>query len=176
MVPALGFAYLSKDEVKEPLMDSPGTAIDGGGDQTRELGQGSHPRRSYEAAHGYPGAVIDSTRLPYTVPPVQRSAARSSKSGAGPTGTSPPPAVQPRVRDARHLDGSRTEDELWQDVPPLGLGALVEVHTTQRVDIPALANTVRRALRGQPHDRLVRAGSADRGTLELRPRRPPGSL
>ncbi|HEY0000750.1 MAG TPA: hypothetical protein VGB74_09875 [Actinoplanes sp.] len=52
-----------------------------------------------------------------------------------------------RVRDERHLDAMRSEDELWgAEVPPLGVGPLLEIDTAERVDVVALAGLVRAAV------------------------------
>ena len=95
------------------------------------------------AAEGCRGAVVDSTWYPYAVPLVRRL---------------PGPVVEvrcrvaldvarrrfgERVRDARHLDHLRSEEELWgAEVAPLGLGPLVEVDTSGPVDIAAVARAV----------------------------------
>ncbi len=48
-----------------------------------------------------------------------------------------------RTRDERHLDGLRSEPELWGDeVARLGVGPLVEVDTAER-DVCALADRIR---------------------------------
>ena len=52
-----------------------------------------------------------------------------------------------RVRDPRHLDALRAEDELWgQDVAPLGVGPLLEVDTSAPVDVARIAASVRSLL------------------------------
>jgi len=49
-----------------------------------------------------------------------------------------------RRRDERHLDRFRTEDELWgSEVPPLGVGRLITVQTSEPVDVAALADRIR---------------------------------
>jgi predicted kinase len=144
LAPVLGFAYLSKDEVKEALMDclgAPSTV-----EQSRALGVAA-VHAVLRVARGCSGAVIDSTWFPYTQPLVRAL---------------PGPFVEVRcridvdvarlryrrrVRDERHLDDLRTEDELWgHEVPALGIGTLVEMNTNQPVDIPALAATINAAL------------------------------
>lgn len=50
-----------------------------------------------------------------------------------------------RVRDPRHLDVLRSEEELWgEPVAALGVGPLVEVETSALVDVAGLAERVRR--------------------------------
>ena len=47
-------------------------------------------------------------------------------------------------RDARHLDGQRSHDELWgSPIDPLGVGPLVEGDTSRPVDAAALSATIR---------------------------------
>ena len=49
-----------------------------------------------------------------------------------------------RQRDPRHLDDLRTDDELWgHEVAPLGVGPLIEVDTTQPVDVRRVAEQIR---------------------------------
>ena len=96
-----------------------------------------------------PGAVIDSTWFDYTRTPVTEL---------------PGPVVELRCvvpldvartryytrathRHPGHLDLQRDETELWgEPVRPLGVGPLVEVDTTEPLDIPAVAADIRRAL------------------------------
>lgn len=96
------------------------------------------------AAKGCTAAVIDSTWLPGSLPLVNEL---------------PGPFVEircrvhielvrkryrERVRDDRHLDHLRSEEELWgREVAPLGVGPVVEVDTAGPVDVPALADQVR---------------------------------
>jgi predicted kinase len=144
LAPELGLAYLSKDEVEEALMDrlgAPATV-----EESRELGAAA-VRIVLRAARGCPGAVIDSTWYPASSALVREL---------------PGPLVEvrcrvdldvarrryrSRVRDARHLDGLRSEAELWgAEVAPLGVGPVVEVDTTGPVDVAALAEVVRAVL------------------------------
>ena len=137
----LGTVYLAKDVVKEALMDSigpPRTVED-----SRALGAAA-VAVVLRIAQGCPGAVIDSTWFPYALPLVREL---------------PGPFVElrcrididvararylRRVRDPRHLDALRTEDELWgSEVAPLGVGPLVEVNTAEPVDMVALADRIR---------------------------------
>jgi hypothetical protein len=61
-----------------------------------------------------------------------------------PRSTSYAGRYQDLIRDDRHLDHLRTEDELWgREVAPLGVGPLLEVATAQPVDIADVAQQVR---------------------------------
>lgn len=140
----LGIAYLSKDEVKEALMDVLGEPADVA--ESQRLGRAA-VAAVMGAARGCPAAVIDSTWFPYAVPlvealdgpfvevrcQVELGVARERYAN--------------RRRDARHLDDQRTEDELWgEPVRPLGVGQLVVVDTSGPVDVPAVATQLREAL------------------------------
>jgi hypothetical protein len=47
-------------------------------------------------------------------------------------------------RHAGHLDAARTDDELWRSgFQPLGIGPLLRVDTTVRVDVADLARRIR---------------------------------
>lgn len=140
----LGVPYLSKDVVKEALMDAFGAPATV--EESRVLGRAA-VFAVLGAARGCPGAVIDSTWYPYSKPLV---------------GALPGPVVEvrcrvpldvareryrSRVRDERHLDHLRIEAELWgSEVAPLGVGPLVEISTTAPVDTAQVADTVRSAL------------------------------
>ncbi|BCJ47568.1 hypothetical protein GCM10010168_19260 [Actinoplanes ianthinogenes] len=144
LAPELGFAYLSKDEVKEALMDALGTPASV--QESRALGTAA-VHAVLRTARGCPAAVIDSTWFPYAVPLVLAL---------------PGPFVEvrcvlpvdvarrryrSRVRDGRHLDRARTADELWgREVAPLGVGPLVQVGTDHAVDVADVAAAVRAAL------------------------------
>jgi hypothetical protein len=142
----LGMAYLSKDEVKEALMDrlgAPATV-----EESRRLGAAA-VAAVLRVARGCPAAVIDSTWFPYS---------------AALVGELPGPCVEIRCRvsvglarqryrqrrrDERHLDALRTAEELWgAEVHPLGVGPLITVDTAQPVDATALADQIRRLTTG----------------------------
>jgi len=141
LAPELGISYLSKDEVKEALMDrlGPPRSVE----DSRELGAAA-VAAVLRTAKGCPGAVIDSTWFPYSLPLVRDL---------------PGPFVEIRCRldiglardrfrrrsrDPRHLDALRSEGELWgTEVAPLGVGPLVEVSTAKPVDVAALAHHIR---------------------------------
>jgi predicted kinase len=140
----LGVPHLSKDLVKEALMDALGAPSDV--EASRRLGRAA-VFALLGAAQGCPAAAIDSTWYPYAEP-----LARSL----------PGPIVEvrcllpreiarerylSRVRDRRHLDDLRDEAELWgEEVAPLGLGPLLEVDTSGAVDVAEVATAVRSLL------------------------------
>lgn len=143
---ALELPYLAKDEVKEALMDAlgpPRTVA-----ESRRLGRAA-VHAVLRAAQGCPGAVIDSTWFPYTLPLVRALPGPFVEIRCRVDRATARDRYQRRVRDERHLDRVRTEQELWaQEVPPLGVGPVVEVDTMQATDPAALATTVRAALNG----------------------------
>jgi predicted kinase len=151
LAPELQFAYLSKDEVKEALMDclgAPATV-----EQSRRLGTAA-VHAVLRVARGCPGAVIDSTWFPYSLPLVRDLAGPFVEVRCRIAVDLARARYRRRARDERHLDRLRTEDELWgEDVPPLGVGPVVEVDTEQPVDTAALAATVRGALERHTHGR-----------------------
>lgn len=157
LAPHLGLAYLSKDEVKEALMDALGAPDSV--EESRRLGEAA-VHGVLRAARGCPGAVIDSTWFGYSRPLVDAL---------------PGPKVQVRCvadlavsrerflgrrRDARHLDDERTEAELWgEPVEPLGVGPLLEVDTNWPLDVAALEERVLAATQRQ-HPITVLSGCA----------------
>jgi predicted kinase len=131
----LGIPHLSKDVVKEALMDALGAPSDV--EESRRLGRAA-VHALLAVAKGCPAAVVDSTWYPYAEP-----LARAL----------PGPVVEVRCRvpvevaRERHLDGSREESELWgSEVVPLGLGPLLEVDTSGYVDVAGVATAVRSVL------------------------------
>lgn len=150
----LGIAYLSKDEVKEALMDRLGAPASV--EESRDLGAAA-AAAVLRAARGCPGAVIDSTWYPYAVPLVRDLPAPCVEVRCRVDVDTARERYRTRVRDERHLDGLRTEDELWgSEVPPLEVGPLIEVDTSQPVDAAALADRVRTSSRSPAR----RAGSS----------------
>ncbi|WP_210651374.1 AAA family ATPase [Nocardioides sp. SYSU D00065] len=136
--------YLSKDTVKEALMDALGAPATV--EQSRELGRAA-VFAVLGAARGCPGAVIDSTWYPYAEPlvralpgPVVEVRCRVAVDVAR-------DRFRNRLRDGRHLDHLRAEAELWSsEVLPLGAGPLVEVNTHEPVDIARVAALIRSSL------------------------------
>jgi hypothetical protein len=141
----------SKDEIKQALMDVLG--LPQTVPESQRLGRAA-VMAMLVVAHTSPGAVLDSTFYPYTVPSLQQLR---------------PPLIEIRCRCPReiadtryrrrsqnrhagHLDGQRTPNELWNDshLIPLGLGPLIEVDTGPPVDAAAVAARVRRAAAAGP--------------------------
>ena len=139
----LGLPLLSKDEIKEAMIDALGHPT--GVAVSRELGQAA-VRVMLRVAHRCPaGAVMDSTWYPYTLPLVEdlqghivevrcilaRELARKRY------------LARARSRHPGHLDIERSENELWgRPVDPLGVGSLVEADTSEPIDEGALARIV----------------------------------
>jgi predicted kinase len=140
----LGIPHLSKDVVKEALMDALGAPSDV--EASRRLGRAA-VHVLLGVAQGCPAAVIDSTWFAYAEPlaralpgPVVEVRCRVPLEVAR-------ERYVRRVRDPRHLDGLRDESELWgSEVAPLGLGPLLEVDTSGAVDVAEVAAVVRSAL------------------------------
>ena len=140
----LGIPYLSKDVVKESLMDALGAPSTV--EESRELGRAA-VFAVLGAARGCQGAVIDSTWYPYSEPligaltgPLVEVRCRVPLDVAR-------DRYRNRLRDERHLDRLRIEAELWgSEVAPLGVGPLIEVNTSEPVDIAQVAASVRSLL------------------------------
>lgn len=146
----LGLACLSKDEVKEALMDGLGTPA--GVAESRGLGVAA-VHAVLRVARGCPGAVIDSTWYPYSAPLVRALAGPFVEVRCRAPLEVVRERYRRRARDERHLDDLRDEAELWgEEVAPLGVGPLIEVDTTTDVDIPALAAAVRERMRPSTAD------------------------
>ena len=144
----LALPYLSKDEVKEALMDALGSPRDV--KESRALGRAA-VHAVLRAARGCPGAVIDSTWFDYTEPLVRALPAPVVEVRCRVDVDVAPTTYQGRSRDARHLDHLRDAHELWgSEVAPLGIGPLIEVDTTDPVDVRRLATHIRSEVaRGQ---------------------------
>jgi predicted kinase len=140
----LGMPLLSKDDVKEALMDARGAPTDV--EESRRLGRAA-VFAVLAAARGCPGAVVDSTWYPYAkvlaraLPdPVVEVRCRV------PLATAQDRYVA-RTRDERHLDDRRSSSELWGDeVAPLGLGPVLDVDTSGPVDVAVVAASCRALL------------------------------
>ena len=134
----LGLPLLSKDEIKEALMDGlgrPETVA-----ESRQLGRAAVLAMLRVAAH-CPGAVLDSTWFDYALP-----LARSLPGHLAEVHCTVPLDVA-RARTARrhagHLDVDRTDAELWgEPVRPLGLGPVITVDTSTPVDTSQLGATL----------------------------------
>lgn len=141
----LGFDWLSKDEVKEALMDQLGTPDTV--PASRRLGRAA-VAAVLRLARGCRAAVIDSTWYPYAVPMVQALPGPFVEVRCVVPGAIARRRYAERSRDVRHLDRLRNPEELWgEPVAPLGVGPVIQVDTTGPVDTAALAEQVRVALR-----------------------------
>ena len=139
----LGLPLCAKDTVKVSLMDALGSPGDVA--ESRALGRAAVVAL-LATARELPGAVLDSTWYDYTHPLVDRLPGPKVE-----VRCRVPPSVararyQQRVRDPRHRDDQRSVGELWgRPATPLGVGPLVEVDTSGRVDVPAIAAAIRAA-------------------------------
>ena len=141
----LDIAYLSKDDVKEALMDMLGDPASV--PESQRLGRAA-VAAVMSAARGCPAAVIDSTWFPYAAPLVDSLVGPFVEVRCQVDLDVARERYRGRRRAGRHLDEQRSEDELWgEPVRPLGVGPLVIVDTTSPVDVPAVASQVRAALR-----------------------------
>jgi chloramphenicol 3-O-phosphotransferase len=146
LAPLLDLPLIAKDAIKEALMTALGPPRDVA--ESQRWGRAA-VLAMLTVAQSSPGAVLDSTWYPYTIPYVQGL---------------PGPLVEVRcvvdlevaqrryrartpTRHTGHLDDQRTEEELWgaDAHGSLRLGPVLEVDTTDAVDVIAVAAAVRRA-------------------------------
>lgn len=141
----LDLAYLSKDEAKEALMDALGAPAEV--EESQRLGRAA-VHAMLRMAHGCDGAVLDSTWFDYTRPMVAELPGPVVEVRCLATLEVVRARYTARVRDHRHLDARRSEAELWgREVPPLGVGPVIEVDTCKGVDIADVADRIRAAVR-----------------------------
>lgn len=141
----LEFVYLSKDEIKEALMDALGAPSTV--EESRELGRAA-VAATLCAAKGCRAAVVDSTWFPSSLPLVRELQGPFVEIRCRVQIDLARERYRERARDDRYLDHLRSEEELWgREVAPLGVGPLVEVDTAEPVDIPALADQIRAHLK-----------------------------
>ncbi len=143
LAPRLGLPLIAKDDIKEALTEALGPPRDVA--ESRRWGRASVLAMLTVAA-SCPGAVLDSTWFPYTIPHLDALAG---------------PLVEVRcvvdlevakqryrtrtpTRHAGHLDDQRTDDELWGPDAhrPLRLGPVLDVDTTGEVDVETVASAV----------------------------------
>jgi predicted kinase len=141
----LDFAYLSKDDIKEALMGALGAPSSV--EESQHLGRAA-VAATLRAARGCRAAVIDSTWYASSLPLVRELPGPFVEIRC----RAPMDVVRERyhnrVRDERHLDHLRTEDELWgREVAPLGVGPLLEVATDSPVNISEVVDEVRLLLK-----------------------------
>jgi predicted kinase len=143
IAPVLGLPLISKDEIKEALMGVVGVPVDV--PDSQRLGRAA-VMTMLTVAKSCPGAVLDSTFYPYTVEhlcqlegPVIEVRCRCPRGVVEARY-----AARSKTRHAGHLDDQRSADELWNEhhLQPLGLGALIEVDTSQPVDVAEVARQI----------------------------------
>jgi predicted kinase len=135
LAPELGLPLLAKDEIKEALMDALGRPQEVA--DSRRLGKAA-VLAMLRVAHRCRGAVLDSTWFDYALPLARTLPGKLVEVRC----TLPLEVAKARYRaragnrDVGHLDTARSEQELWGESSRcLGLGPVVEVDTTTRVDI-----------------------------------------
>ena len=143
----LGVDWLSKDDFKEDLMEhlgAPPTVK-----KSQKLGVAA-VEAAMRAAKERAGAVIDSTWYPYSLPLVRQLPGPFVEVRCRLDVTLAQERYRSRDRDPRHLDARRTDSELWgSEIAPLGVGPLLVVDTTDRVDIASVADLVRASLKNE---------------------------
>ena len=144
----LSLPLLSKDAIKDALIEvlgAPATVED-----SRELGRAS-VMAMLTVARTSPGAVLDSTFYPYTLPLLRALPGQLIEIRC----VCPRRVVEARYRArsasrarAGYFDSERPAEELWNKhhLTPTGLGPLIEVDTTDQVDVAAVAAQVRSAV------------------------------
>jgi predicted kinase len=144
LAPELALPCLSKDDIKEALMDALGPPDDV--EESQRLGRAA-VFALLRAAKQCDGAVIDSTWFDYAAPLVVQLGAPIVEVRCRVPTEVARERYATRRRDPRHLDDLRDEDELWgHEVQPLGVGPLIEVDTTEPVDVRQLAARIRSAV------------------------------
>ena len=140
----LGIECLSKDEFKEHLMDRVGAPATV--EESRKLGVDAVVA-VLRAAESHTAAVIDSTWYPYSLPLVRRLPGPFVEVRCRLDIALAQERYHRRKRDPRHLDGRRTHAELWgAEVDALVVGPLIEVDTSEPVDIQSVAELVRSSM------------------------------
>ena len=138
----LGLPLLAKDEIKEALMEGLGRPQTVAASQ--RLGKAA-ALAMLRAARTCPGAVLDSTWFDYALPLARTLPGQLIEVHC----TVPLDLARARYRaraghrHAGHLDGARSDQELWGTPSrPLGLGPVVTVDTSGPVDIAELGATL----------------------------------
>jgi hypothetical protein len=143
----LALPLLAKDAIKDALIEvlgAPATVED-----SRELGRAA-VMAMLTMARTSPGAVLDSTFYPYTMPDLRALPGQLIEIRC----VCPRPVVEARYlarsgsRAGGYFDSERPAEELWNEdhLTPTGLAPLIEVDTTDQVDVSAVAARVRSAL------------------------------
>jgi predicted kinase len=143
----LSLPLLAKDAIKDALIEVlgvPATVQD-----SRELGRAA-VMAMLTVARTSPGAVLDSTFYPYTLPHLRALPGQLIEMRC----VCPREVVEARYqarsasRPAGYFDSERPAEELWNEyhLTPTGLGPLIEVDTTDQVDVASVAARVRSAI------------------------------
>jgi hypothetical protein len=138
---------LAKDDLKEAIADALGAPSDV--PASRALGRAA-VLVMLRAAAALPGAVLDSTWFPYARPSVAalQGPVVEIHCSVGREVARERYRVRQGSRHAGHHDAARTDADLWgEDWVPLRVGPVVDVDTTDRVDVVALAERLHRAVR-----------------------------
>ena len=167
----LSLPLLAKDAIKDALIDALG--LPGTVEQSREQGSAA-VMAMLTVARTSPGAVLDSTFYPYTLPHLRALPGQLVEIRC----VCPRDVVEARyrarlgTRTGGHFDSERPVDELWNEhhLTATGLGTLLEVDTTDTVDAAAVASRVRsvvaadtlsapvQSARGQRHEQADDVG------------------
>jgi predicted kinase len=140
----LSLPLLAKDAIKDALIEalgSPATV-----EESREFGRAA-VMAMLTVAMTSPGAVLDSTFYPYTLPHLRALPGPLIEIRC----VCPPDLVEARyrarsgTRAGGYFDSDRPAAELWNEhhLTPTGLGPLVEVDTSDQIDPAAVASRVR---------------------------------
>jgi hypothetical protein len=143
----LALPLLAKDAIKDALIEvlgAPATVED-----SRDLGRAA-VMAMLTVARTSPGAVLDSTFYPSTLPHLRALPGQLIEIRC----VCPHPVVEARYRArsgsrARgYFDSERPAEELWNEhhLTPTGLAPVIEVDTTDQVDVSAVAARVRSAV------------------------------
>ncbi len=143
----LSLPLLAKDAIKDALIEVLGVPATVQG--SRELGRAA-VMAMLTVARTSPGAVLDSTFYPYTLPHLRALPGQLIEIRC----VCPPEVVEARYRarsasrHAGYFDSERPAEELWNEhhLTPTGLGPLIELDTTGQVDVASLAAQVRSAV------------------------------
>jgi predicted kinase len=143
----LSLPLLAKDAIKDALIEvlgAPATV-----EESRELGRAS-VMAMLTVARTSPGAVLDSTFYPYTLPHLRALPGQLIEIRC----VCPRPVVEARYRARSssrgrgHFDSERPAEELWNEhhLTPLRLGPVIEVDTSDQVDVASVVARVRSAI------------------------------
>jgi predicted kinase len=153
LAPALGFALLSKDTIKETLADALGARDAVDLDESHRLG-GAAMELLWRLARDSPRVVLEANFRPHSAYERERIAALG-----GPVVevncVCPPEVARSRFAE-RARSGSHHAVHVLDELPdallaeydrPVGIGTVITVDTTAPVDVGALARRVERAIR-----------------------------